>query len=68
MNRKYLYIILLPLLLLQACHHRMVPVSKSAITYDQQTDRTRYTEDPFGTVSINGKWDAGKYNKASHQQ
>jgi hypothetical protein len=70
MRAKYLHFLLVPffLLLLQACHHRMVPVSKSAIIYDQPTDRTRYSEDPFGTVSIKGKWDAGKYNKASHQQ
>lgn len=70
MRSKILYFLLLPLslVLLQSCHHRMVPTTESMISYDQQTDRTRYSEEPFGTVSITGKWEAGKYNKASHQQ
>lgn len=50
------------------CFRKMAPTSKSNVIYNQQADATIYTVDPYGNITIPGKWDMGKYTKASHRQ
>jgi hypothetical protein len=50
-----------------ACFHRMAPTGKGG-TYNEQTNTTTYAAEPYGSIAIPGKWDGGKYNKASRNQ
>lgn len=49
------------------CFHRMAPGGHKA-AYKEASDVTMYEEPPYGSIEIPGKWEAGKYNKTSHQQ
>jgi len=50
------------------CSPKMVPVSKSVVQYDSVNDRTVYTVEPYGNISLPGKWIEGKYNSSTKQQ
>lgn len=60
-------ITLFVLLSLSACFHRMVPPGNTG-RYDKQQDITVYTVTPYGSLSLPGKWESGKYNKTSLTQ
>ena len=53
---------------LTGCHPKMVPAGKSDVRYEQQSDKTVYTVEPFGKLAIPGKWMEGKFNPSTHQQ
>lgn len=54
--------------LLVGCHPKMVPSGKSDVHYEESTDKTTYSVEPFGRLSIGGKWMEGKFNPSTHQQ
>lgn len=55
-------------LLVASCHPKMVPSGKSDVHYDEASGNTIYSVEPFGKVSISGKWMEGKFNPSTHQQ
>lgn len=46
----------------------MVPTGKSDVHYEASVDKTVYSVEPFGKLSIPGKWMEGKLNPSTHQQ
>lgn len=59
-------------LLTSGCGHKMAPATTSTQpvggTYKQNASSMVYTVNPYGSIALPGKWDAGKYAKASRQQ
>lgn len=54
--------------LLLGCHPKMVPAGKSDVHFEEASDKTIYSVEPFGKLSIGGKWMEGKFNPSTHQQ
>ncbi|MBX2906314.1 MAG: hypothetical protein KF744_09775 [Taibaiella sp.] len=55
-------------LLVTSCHPKMVPSGKSDVHYEESSDKTIYSVEPFGKLQIGGKWMEGKFNPSTHQQ
>lgn len=49
------------------CFHRLVPVSHVG-KYEATSNETIYDVAPYGGVSLPGKWESGKYSKATRRQ
>ncbi len=66
-KQKALLFLFPVLLLLTACFHRMAPKTSGG-TSQQTAQAMVYTVAPYGSVSLPGKWEAGKYLPSSMQQ
>lgn len=67
-NRVAIFVAVIVSLAFSGCFHKMAPVSKSDVTYNEQKDVTTYSVAPYGSLSFPGKWAMGKYNKSSRHQ
>ncbi|GAA4460416.1 hypothetical protein GCM10023093_03020 [Nemorincola caseinilytica] len=48
--------------------HRKIMQPKKDIVYNESAQTTTYTEAPYGSLVIPGRWEAGKYTKGSGHQ
>ncbi len=66
-RKSMLVVVALVTVFMSGCFHRMAPGSKAG-RYNQQDNNTGYTVIPYGSLTLPGMWEPGKYNKASKQQ